>query len=145
MSINCLLIRRPWGIGLLVAATDAARAESELAAFEDENQPRDSPAPAHAPREVVDAALVASALVVASQIAAEGSYFSADWFTAGAANASLIFAGEWWRSVTALGLHGDLGHLLSNIVFGGALGVIVAGAPSASAGSPSMSGAPAMC
>ena len=26
---------------------------------------------------------------------------------------------EWWRSITALGLHGSLAHLVSNMVFGG--------------------------
>lgn len=33
--------------------------------------------------------------------------------------------GEWWRAFTALGLHGDLGHLLSNVVFGSVLGLVV--------------------
>jgi len=30
----------------------------------------------------------------------------------------LVGAGEWWRAITALTLHGDLGHLVSNLVFG---------------------------
>jgi membrane associated rhomboid family serine protease len=39
-------------------------------------------------------------------------------FTRGAADASLIMAGEWWRCVTALTLHADLGHVLSNFFAG---------------------------
>jgi membrane associated rhomboid family serine protease len=45
-----------------------------------------------------------------------------EWFDAGRANAALIRQGEWWRTVTALSLHSDLIHLVSNIVFGGMIG-----------------------
>ncbi len=45
------------------------------------------------------------------------------WFEAGKANAGLIHQGEWWRAVTALSLHSDLKHLISNIVFGGLIGL----------------------
>ena len=38
----------------------------------------------------------------------------------GAASASKILFGELWRTVTALTLHSDFSHLLSNMIFGGA-------------------------
>lgn len=37
----------------------------------------------------------------------------------GAAHAASIREGEWWRCITALTLHGDLTHLLSNLSIGG--------------------------
>jgi membrane associated rhomboid family serine protease len=37
----------------------------------------------------------------------------------GTAHAEQILHGEWWRCVTALTLHGDLTHLLSNLAIGG--------------------------
>ena len=37
---------------------------------------------------------------------------------AGAAQAGLMLAGEWWRAVTALTLHVSSTHLLGNLVFG---------------------------
>lgn len=47
-----------------------------------------------------------------------------DWLHAGRIDGSLIRAGEWWRNFTALTLHGDLRHLLGNIVFGGLFGIL---------------------
>jgi membrane associated rhomboid family serine protease len=38
----------------------------------------------------------------------------------GAAHAANIRSGEWWQCVTALTLHADLAHLLSNLLIGGA-------------------------
>jgi rhomboid protease GluP len=52
--------------------------------------------------------------------------FSQDWWSAGAAQAGLIADGEWWRAVTALGLHADLSHLASNLAFGSLLGLLLA-------------------
>ena len=51
--------------------------------------------------------------------------FGLDWLSAGAADAGAIKSGEWWRAFTALGLHGDLGHLLSNVAFGAFFGIVL--------------------
>jgi rhomboid protease GluP len=41
------------------------------------------------------------------------------WTDAGALDAQAVFGrGEWWRPFTALFLHGDVGHLVSNLVSG---------------------------
>jgi rhomboid protease GluP len=40
------------------------------------------------------------------------------WFSAGASEASRVLHGEWWRTVTALTLHADSAHLLSNVGLG---------------------------
>jgi membrane associated rhomboid family serine protease len=42
-----------------------------------------------------------------------------NWLASGSANAARILDGEWWRLVTALTLHSDVVHLLSNLSIGG--------------------------
>lgn len=44
---------------------------------------------------------------------------------AGSMNAGAVAAGEWWRTITALTLHGDFGHILGNSVFGVIIGLMV--------------------
>jgi membrane associated rhomboid family serine protease len=44
---------------------------------------------------------------------------SVAWFSAGTADSARILDGELWRSVTALCLHADLGHVVANALFGG--------------------------
>jgi membrane associated rhomboid family serine protease len=41
-------------------------------------------------------------------------------------SSTAVAAGEWWRSFTALFLHADAGHLLSNVALGGVFCVMVA-------------------
>ena len=40
------------------------------------------------------------------------------WFSAGASDAERVLNGEWWRTVTALTLHADSAHVLSNVGIG---------------------------
>ena len=47
------------------------------------------------------------------------------WREAGVMDAVLVQAGEWWRTVTALTLHGDLAHLIGNALFGAVFGLFV--------------------
>jgi len=42
-----------------------------------------------------------------------------DWISLGNADAAKILDGQWWRLITALTLHADLLHLLSNLTIGG--------------------------
>ncbi len=51
--------------------------------------------------------------------------FGWDWRAAGVMNAELVRAGEWWRTVTALTLHADLGHIAGNSFFGAVFGLFV--------------------
>ncbi len=46
---------------------------------------------------------------------------TADWLGGGSAAAGRILAGEWWRPITALTLHVDTLHLLSNLLLGAPL------------------------
>ena len=43
---------------------------------------------------------------------------SESWARRGAADSARITAGEWWRAVTALTLHGDLPHFVANLATG---------------------------
>jgi rhomboid protease GluP len=48
----------------------------------------------------------------------------AEWFSAGASDAERVLHGEWWRTITALTLHADSAHVVSNI----GIGTLVVGA-----------------
>ena len=127
VGVPARLVSGAAGTGLFVAEPDAARARSEMAAYAKENTPPPVSGPVLRPlREGIDAALIYCVVLVAIHAAATRGAFSQDWLEIGHAQASLIKAGEWWRAVTALGLHADLGHLLSNVVLGGMLGVLLA-------------------
>jgi membrane associated rhomboid family serine protease len=117
------------GYLLLVAAAAAPRAAATLAAYDDENRPPPRPRPAPEYGSGVAAPLLAAALcalfVLTGPRADDHS-----WFAAGAADARRILAdGEWWRAVTALTLHSDFLHVLSNAavltIFGSALCTVV--------------------
>jgi len=41
-----------------------------------------------------------------------------DWMGAGERDGARVQAGEWWRALTALGLHSGVPHLLGNLFFG---------------------------
>jgi len=44
--------------------------------------------------------------------------FDLPWLENGRADAGAILSGEWWRTITALTLHADFLHLLSNLFYG---------------------------
>ncbi len=117
----------PSGIALLVAARDAPKARFEIAAYRRENAPLPTSDPALPPlRNGVDAALVCSVVLVFIHAAATRHALGQDWVAIGDADAGLMRGGEWWRAMTALGLHADLGHLSSNLVLGVILGLFLA-------------------
>ena len=48
--------------------------------------------------------------------------FGIDWLGSGRMQAGEVLDGAWWRTVTALSLHADIGHLLGNLLMGSAVG-----------------------
>lgn len=48
-----------------------------------------------------------------------------DTLADGRMNAGSVMDGQWWRTITALTLHGDFGHILGNSVFGIVIGLMV--------------------
>jgi rhomboid protease GluP len=115
------------GTALFVTAPDATRALGEISAYRQETRPRPSSGPALRPiRDGLNAALAYCVLLVLIHAAASRGASSIDWLDVGNAQAGLIRGGEWWRAVTALSLHADIEHLLSNLVLGGILGLLLA-------------------
>lgn len=104
---------------LLVPAPWSAQAVNELHLYDEENPPALKKDP---PRiEYFDAVpgLVAYVLVICIVAGMAGySFFQSNWFIAGRVDGELIRHGELWRLFTALTLHADVKHLLSNLVFG---------------------------
>lgn len=110
---------------IAVREHDAGRAHAVLDAFEDENPPRAAvAADTPAPRTTYGAAVVA-ALLCAFFVVTGPRHPNRFWFERGAAMASRIETGELWRTVTALTLHADFPHILSNaltmLIFGTSL------------------------
>jgi rhomboid protease GluP len=63
-------------------------------------------------------------VMIAVAYAAGSGLLGLDWLETGALNGAIPTTHEWWRVVTALTLHADVGHLLSNLAFGTVLGYL---------------------
>jgi MYXO-CTERM domain-containing protein len=110
---------------LVVPAAQLAAALAQLEQYERENPPRRRPAdpePLHGGAWIGSAAYAAVILWVG--YLAGDLALGADWLDAGALVAGPTRAGEFWRAVTALTLHLDVGHLLANLGFGAVFGLL---------------------
>ena len=125
VGIECHLMGADRDVGLYVAATDVEQAMQELACYERENLPSGQrPLPARPVRHAVDAALAYCAVLLFFFGAERRHALSIDWATTGAAQAGLIREGAWWRTITALSLHADVLHLMSNLASGVIFGIL---------------------
>jgi membrane associated rhomboid family serine protease len=112
---------------LLVRIEDAERARAELAKYQGENVSVPAAAEIAQPIErSAGAAIVYVLILLAFDVLQRRQGFGIDWREAGMASAAAIQHGAWWRSVTALALHGDVLHLAGNAVFGAAFGFMLA-------------------
>jgi rhomboid protease GluP len=115
-GIDCRIEERRRLWELIVAAADAEKAASALAADSGERpSPAFEPAPA-ACRGGTAAGIGAAALLLAFFAAISVWWPDRQWAAAGSASAARILGGEWWRVVTALTLHADPSHLMNNVV-----------------------------
>jgi membrane associated rhomboid family serine protease len=110
---------------LLVPVSHLIEAKEELRLFEEENRDWPPKEPPHRPLARNTLSTLSIILLIATfhnitllDITSYGGK-PVDWVEAGSANAALIQAGQWWRLVTALTLHSDSAHLLSNLTIGG--------------------------
>ncbi|MES1157491.1 MAG: rhomboid family intramembrane serine protease [Haliangium ochraceum] len=103
---------------LVVPASQAPAALRALAANDDEARQGQAVAPAVPDRGTGTLGVVFALALLAFQYVTGlwESQPSSRWFTAGAADARLINAGQWWRAVTAMTLHADLMHVFGNAV-----------------------------
>jgi MYXO-CTERM domain-containing protein len=114
---------RAWA--LLVSAADHRAAVAQLESYERENPPRRRPAatePLH--RGAWLGSLAYAAVMLGVGYLAGEFALGRDWLDAGALRGEPTQAGELWRGVTALTLHLDVGHLLSNLGFGVVFGLL---------------------
>ena len=126
-GIDCHLMPQGASIGLFVAARNEAAARRELAAYAEDSRATATPQPQPLPlAEGVTGVLAFWCAMVFVYAAASRNAFGVDWLSAGEGQAGLIVGGQWWRVVTALGLHADLGHLASNLVAGSLFGFFLA-------------------
>lgn len=112
------------GHRLLVPEEFAAKAFEELASYDRENRHWKPVVTAPKPTYLDPRAGLAGyvlAMLFAGW-AAGVQLFELNWFDAGKVNAGLVMNGELWRTVTALSLHADVGHLAGNLGFGALFG-----------------------
>ena len=117
--------RRGFGWQLLVPEDMLARAIRELRQYESENRGWPPPPPQATPlvdnRTTTIWALIAIGVfynLTLHNINLAGHH-PVDWSALGNAHAGKIMDGQWWRLATALTLHADWQHLLSNLLIGG--------------------------
>lgn len=111
--------RRGWWM-LIVEPADFQTARAELEDYRRENQSVSTRALQTAP--VYDGAIAGAVgyafVILLIGIATLPWTLGIDLFSPGEMQAGRVVAGDWWRTVTALTLHVDEGHLASNLLFG---------------------------
>jgi membrane associated rhomboid family serine protease len=107
---------RDGALALIVTADDAPLALAALDAFDAESRPViEVPVPDLGPSPLGFAC--AALLVIMFRLTGAGDARPPSaWFDVGRAASTAILDGETWRTVTALTLHGDLMHLVGNVV-----------------------------
>ncbi len=111
---------------VVVDERDLARALAELEDYSRETVSRPRPRAVRVP--VISGGrlgvLCYACLLLGVAVLANSWAFGFDWVEAGAMRVGEVRAGEWWRTVTALTLHGDAGHLTANLMFGAVFGLL---------------------
>jgi rhomboid protease GluP len=113
----------PTGTSLWVEPEHHARAARELADYRRENRQPEAP-PVVWPKHphAIYGVIAYAAVQIAVAIAALVHAGDRNWHSSGYLDAGFLGRGEWWRVLTALTLHGDLLHLVSNLAFGALFG-----------------------
>jgi rhomboid protease GluP len=104
------------GFVLSVPEEEVERALIGLAAYERENPPKlhENDDPVEPPNLVAGAGIAGVLLLFFFITTME--HPAVPWFERGSADADRILLGELWRTVTALSLHANLAHVLSNAI-----------------------------
>ena len=102
------------GIVVSVPEEEMERALASLLAYERENPPKlaERDFPAESPNWL--AGIVVAEMLLAFYAVTVMRNTTVTWFERGSADANQILLGELWRTVTALTLHTDFAHALSN-------------------------------
>ncbi|MET0497778.1 MAG: rhomboid family intramembrane serine protease [Steroidobacteraceae bacterium] len=127
VGIDFAVYERDDLFGLLVPEELADTAIGHLRSYDEESRVvvlPPTPLPVH-PNAWVGAVVYIAALLGVAWLAGE-KYGGVDWLDTGALTHAAASSNEWWRVVTALTLHADLGHMLGNIAFGAPFGFFAA-------------------
>ncbi|MEX2643904.1 MAG: rhomboid family intramembrane serine protease [Acetobacterales bacterium] len=125
-GLTCRVADAAHGAELRVSPSDLGEAEAQLAAYEQENRGEDARlVDSRPPPFNLEAAMAWCTMLVIFFAIDRREAFGVEWSAAGAAQAGTIVAGEWWRTVTALTLHGGFEHLAGNVVFGMMFGMLL--------------------
>jgi membrane associated rhomboid family serine protease len=118
-GIDCRISGSTSGYSVLVTMRSAERARRELDAYARENAQSVRRSPRVPPYlHGVNAVLAFCAVLLFLAAASRRHAWYIDWTAAGAVQAGRVVEGEWWRTITGLGLHADASHLASNLTFG---------------------------
>jgi rhomboid protease GluP len=124
-KVPCRIESGGMGWRLLVPPDYFAAARNELRLFEEENRGWPPPEPPATPQVDNTLATLSVLFLLATfynltrlDLSLSG-HNPVDWIELGKAHAGKIMDGQWWRLITALTLHGDWLHLISNLAFGG--------------------------
>jgi membrane associated rhomboid family serine protease len=113
------------GWELWVPLADAPAAATELTLYRHENAREIGTRPVEEVGAGRAGVLWYVATLLAVFLALHLGLFNRDWLAAGRLEAGPLLAGEWWRAVTALTVHGELVHVGGNLAFGGFYGYFV--------------------
>ncbi len=102
---------------IYVDSVNAERAETLFAQYTRENREWISEAEKTGSSKIIISALIVSAALVGIYLLMRWSETGDRWYRIGGASAEHIVSGEWWRAITALFLHANLPHVLSNAAF----------------------------
>ena len=127
MDIDHSLDRGVLGWRVAVPAHEESRGREQLSLFESENRvARATPIEA-APRPGAAVGAVCWTFVLLAVFSLQSRHrFGIDWLAEGRLDVAAMYAGEWWRAITALTLHADIAHLFVNIGFGAVFGSLLA-------------------
>lgn len=116
--------RGSWSI--YVPAPELERARGEIVEYAAENAgwPRRETLPRVLSGAWAGIAVYGALLLSVAYLAGERTS-ELQWYRRGVADAARIRSGELWRAATALTLHADVPHVLSNVFFGAVLGGLV--------------------
>jgi len=118
------LVQDQGGCALVVPAEFSGAASDELRLYDEENPPAIPKPPVVVPSHDALPGIFAYTLVVCIVAWLAGTAaFGENWLAAGRVDGESIRAGEWWRLITALTLHGSVKHLAGNLVFGVVFGL----------------------
>jgi membrane associated rhomboid family serine protease len=127
IGIRAHIVPDEAGFRLCVAPEDSARARENLDAYDEEEARRVRKRRWRTPfTPRMEAPLAYCAVMAFFYSASTQGAFGLDWFGAGVSNAGAVKGGEWWRTITALCLHADFGHLIGNLLAGSVIGLLLA-------------------